>query len=226
MTFVAEGRVELHSPIRRWLPEVAASRVLRHPGAHLDDSVPADRPVTIEDLLTLRGGLGFTSDFGSPLVDALVETMQEGPSPRTLDRETFLSAAGAVPLAHQPGRGWTYNTGSTILGLLLERVAEKPLDHLMSDRIFGPLHMHDAQWWVPEGLQPRFTSRYRTTGNLEQPLELIDPPSGAHAHPPSFPDGASGLIGTADDWLKFGTMLIGHGTFEGRELLPQHWRRP
>lgn len=220
LTFVAQGRLELTSPISRWLPELSSPRVLRTPSAQLDDSVPADRPVTVEDLLTSRGGLGFTSNFESPLVGALVEQLQEGFSPRTIDRETFLSSAGRLPLAHQPGRGWTYNLGSTVLGLLLERVADAPLDDLMQKRVFDPLEMHDARWWVPEADWPRFTSRYDLTGTPPHPVELRDPPSGAHSRPPSFPDGASGIIGTADDWLNFGTMLATHGAFRDRVVLP------
>jgi len=220
LTLVADGRLELTAPITRWLPELSAPRVLRSAHADLNDSAPADRPVTVEDLLTSRGGLGFTSDFASPLVDALVDQLHEGSSPRTLDREAFLSVAGALPLAHQPGRGWTYNLGSTILGLLLERVADAPLEEVMRDRIFDPLQMHDARWWVPEADRPRFTSRYRQTGNPEHPFELRDPPWGHYSQPPSFPDGASGIIGTADDWLNFGTMLAADGTFKNREVLP------
>src|SRR5699024_10963395 len=114
LTFVADGSLDLEEPIDRRLPELSAPRVLADPSGPLADTVAADRPVTVRDLLTLRGGLGFTSDFGSPFTGALVSTLQEGPSPRTLRREEFLRAAAELPLAHQPGEGWTYNTGSTL----------------------------------------------------------------------------------------------------------------
>lgn len=220
LTFIADDTISLTAPIDHWLPELSRPRVLTDPRGDLTQTVPADRPVTIEDLLTLRGGLGFTTDFDSPLIVALTTRLQEGPSPRTLSRESFLAAAGELPLAHQPGRGWTYNLGSTLLGLLLERVAGAPLDDLMASRIFAPLGMEDARWWVGAGDLDRFTSRYGTTGKPEQPLSRIDPPRGLYSSPPAFPDGAGGIIGTADDWLAFGEMLLGRGIHRGQRLLP------
>lgn len=220
LTAVADGTLDLDSPIERWLPELAAPVVLGEPGGQLRHTVPARRPVTVEDLLTLRGGLGFTSDFESPFVTALVDKLQEGPSPRTLTRDSFLSAAGSLPLAHQPGSGWTYNTGSTLLGLLLERATATPLDELMTERLFDPLGMRDARWWVQEGDAHRFTSRYGTTGDPDRPLELVDPPTGHYSRPPAFPDGAGGVIGTVHDWFAFGAMLLGDGCYQGRQLLP------
>ena len=94
LTFVADGSLDLDAPIQRWLPELSDPRVLTDPSGPLTDTEPADRPVTVRDLLTLRGGLGFTTDFGSPFTEALVAQLQEGPSPRTLDRDSFLQAEG------------------------------------------------------------------------------------------------------------------------------------
>ncbi|NDO78935.1 serine hydrolase [Kocuria indica] len=220
LTFVAEGSIDLSAPINCWLPELSDPRVLTDSSGPLSDTVPADRPVTVQDLLTLRGGLGLTTDFESPFTEELVSHLQEGPAPRTLDRQSFLAAAAQLPLAHQPGRGWTYNTGSTLLGLLLERVADQPLDELMAQRIFDPLNMTDTRWWVPAADLDRFASRYAPTGDPEAPLRLVDPPDGQYSRPPSFPDGAGGTIGTADDWLVFATMLLNAGEYRGRRILP------
>ncbi|GGA54643.1 serine hydrolase [Pseudoclavibacter endophyticus] len=220
LTFVADGTVDLDSPVDRWLPELSSARVLVDPSGQLSHTVPASRPVTVEDLLTLRGGLGFTTDFESPFTEALVTTLQEGPQLRALDRQSYLTGAGRLPLAHQPGQGWTYNAGSTILGLLLERVAQQSLGVLMADRIVDPLGMRDARWWVPPSERSRFASRYRATDNPRSPVELVDPPDGQHSRPPSFPDGAGGLIGTADDWLAFGRMLLNGGESNGQRILP------
>lgn len=221
LSFVADGAIDLDSPIERWLPEVSQARVLRDPSGPLSESVPAARPVTVEDLLTLRGGLGFTTDFEAPYTEALVTALQEGPTPRTMDRESFVTAAGAMPLAHQPGEGWTYNTGSTLLGLLLERVGDQSLDELMAERIVNPLGMDDARWWVQQTDIPRFAARYGTTDDPQTPVQLVDPPEGHHAQPPSFPDGAGGMIGTANDWLAFGRMLLDGGQSQGRQILPK-----
>lgn len=221
LTFVADGTIDLDSPVHRWLPELSEQRVLTNPDGPITDTVPVTREVTVEDLLTLRGGLGFTTNFESPFADALMSTLQEGPGLRTLDRTTWLAAAGQLPLAHQPGQGWTYNTGSTLLGLVLERVTDLPLDALMAERVADPLGMHDLRWWVPPKDLGRFASRYGTTADPAAPLELVDGPDGQHSAPPSFPDGAGGMIGTAADLLAFGRMLLDGGRSQERRVLPE-----
>lgn len=105
LTFVADGSLALDSPVERWLPELSSPRVLVDPSSSLARTVPAERPVRVEDLLTLRGGLGFTTDFGSAFTEALVSGLEEGPRPRSLGRGEFLTRAGGLPLAHQPGDG-------------------------------------------------------------------------------------------------------------------------
>ncbi|TSI15109.1 serine hydrolase [Brevibacterium aurantiacum] len=222
LTLIGDGRLRLNDEVAGWLPEVEKSRVLVSPDASLTDTIDADRAITVEDLLTLRGGLGFPANFDSPIVHELTNTLQEGPTPRTMDRASWLKAAGSLPLVHQPGEGWTYNTGSTLLGLFLERVGREPLDVLMSDRILAPLGMQDARWWVDENDAHRFASRYELLDETKGLLNEVDAPSGFYSHPPSFPDGASGLIGTAGDLLKFAMMLINNGRYEGGQLIPRH----
>src|SRR5215468_6975976 len=47
-----EGRFALNDPIARWAPEFSQIRVLRSPDGPLDQTDPAERPITFEDLLT------------------------------------------------------------------------------------------------------------------------------------------------------------------------------
>ncbi|WP_145941213.1 serine hydrolase domain-containing protein [Corynebacterium glyciniphilum] len=222
LTFIAEGTVDLDSPVARWLPELADPRVLRDPTGPVEDTVPADRPVTVEDLLTLRGGLGFIPDFEAPYSVRLVDDLQEGRH-RALTRQEYLTAAAGLPLAHHPGDGWTYNTGSTLLGLLLERVADRPLEELMQERLLGPLGMVDMTWWVDTAdtdRRARFTARYAEQDGQDTPV-LVDGVDGIHAEPPSFPDGAGALIGPVGDWVTFARMLLGGGASDGVRVLPE-----
>ena len=57
MMLADEGKVRLDEPVDRLLPELADRRVLKRPDGPLDDTVPAKRPITVEDLLTFRLGL-------------------------------------------------------------------------------------------------------------------------------------------------------------------------
>src|SRR5579872_6166200 len=129
MMFVEEGRLRLRDPIDRWIPELANRRVLREPGAALDDTVPARRPITLEDLLTFRCGLGIRSPQPdtSPIQRQIDELQLVGfgpPDPASaLTPDEWLKRLGTLPLMAQPGEDWLYNTGSYILGVLLARVA-------------------------------------------------------------------------------------------------------
>src|SRR6202040_311070 len=58
LSLVDEGVLELNGPVDKLLPELAGRRVLRRPDGPLTDTVPADRPVTVRDLLTFTWGFG------------------------------------------------------------------------------------------------------------------------------------------------------------------------
>ncbi len=66
-----------------------------------------------------------------------------------------------ILLLHQPGDGWLYNTCSDILGVLVARVADRPLPAYLGERIFEPLGMKDTGFWVEPAALDRFTSSYR-----------------------------------------------------------------
>ena len=59
MVLVEDGRLRLDEPVDRLLPELADRRVLKRLDGPLDDTVPANRSITLRDLLSLRMGLGF-----------------------------------------------------------------------------------------------------------------------------------------------------------------------
>ncbi|HET9874172.1 MAG TPA: serine hydrolase domain-containing protein, partial [Mycobacterium sp.] len=52
MSLVDEGRLRLDDPITRWAPEFAEPAVLLDPAGPLDRTCPAQRPVTVDDLMT------------------------------------------------------------------------------------------------------------------------------------------------------------------------------
>ncbi len=122
-----------------------------------------------------------------------------------------------IPLLHQPGDAWLYNTSSDIQGVLVSRVSGRTLPEFLAERIFEPLGMADTGFAVPAGELDRFTSYYRPApaGGLEH----MDAPGGQWSSVPAFPSGAGGLVSTADDWLAFGRMLLGGGTPGGTRLL-------
>lgn len=222
MVLVDEGVLTLDDPVARWLPELAEPQVLRTPRSDLDDVVPAARPITVRHLLTFTAGHGFPPDFSLPYVARLAQELGQGPDPtRLAPPQEWLRRLSGIPLLHQPGEGWTYNTGSDILGVLLSRAARQPLEQLFAERLFEPIGMPDTGFWVPADRLDRLCHAYAAAPEGARP-ELVDAPPGRWATPPQFPSGASGLVSTAPDWLAFGRMLLAGGvTASGTRVLTE-----
>jgi CubicO group peptidase (beta-lactamase class C family) len=219
MMLVEDGQIALDDPVGRWLPELASPAVLRTPASPVDDVVPAARPITVADLLTFRAGYGFPSDFSLPVIGLLFSELKQGPPQPQLVAapDEWMATLSRIPMLHQPGEAWLYNTCSDILGVLIARVSGRPLPEFLAERLFEPLGMADTGFEVPAGQLDRFTSYYRA--DPAGGLELVDAPDGQWSSLPAFPSGAGGLVSTADDWLAFGRMLLAGGIAGGRRLL-------
>ncbi|MFC5144194.1 serine hydrolase domain-containing protein [Streptomyces aureoversilis] len=220
MMLAEDGRMALDEPVARWLPELASPVVVRTPESAVGDVVPAARPVTVTDLLTFRAGYGFPADFSLPAVAALFEEVQGhilAPQD-TLPPDEWLAALARIPMLHQPGEAWLYQTCSDVLGVLIARVADRPLPDFLAERLFEPLGMTDTGFAVPSAALGRFTSLYRPVP--DGGLELTDPPDGQWSSTPAFPSAGGGLVSTADDLYAFARMLLAGGTTDGgRPLL-------
>ena len=223
MILIEECRVRLDQPVDTWLPELAERRVLRDLDGPLEDTVPANRPITVRDLLTFTWGFGiFVGPRGAALRQAAddLDLFNAPPVPQTsYDADEWLRRLGTLPLAHQPGEGWMYNTGSDVLGVLISRVAGKPLEMFLRERIFEPLRMVDTSFYVPARKLDRVPSSYLAGDSGE--LSLYDPGQGASAWrtPPTFPSGAGGLVSTAGDCLAFGQLLLNKGRYGDERIL-------
>ncbi|MFB7208283.1 serine hydrolase domain-containing protein [Streptomyces sp. NPDC056255] len=218
MMLVEEGRIALNEPVRQWLPELAAPMVVRMPASPADDVVPADRVITVEDLLTFRAGYGFPSDFSLPAVQLLFSELKQGSGSlqpqQVLAPDAWMAALSRIPLLHQPGEEWLYNTCSDILGVLIARVSDRPLPEFLAERLFEPLGMADTGFVVPAAKADRFTSFYRADPEGGG-LRLADGPDGQWSSLPAFASGAGGLVSTADDWYAFARMLLAGGAGGG-----------
>jgi CubicO group peptidase (beta-lactamase class C family) len=223
MMLIDEGRLRLSDPVQRWLPELANRRVLRHLGSALDDTVPARRPITVEDLLTFRCGLGIilAPPDTYPIQKQISALQLVGfgpPDPAAkLVPDEWLKRLGTLPLMAQPGEQWLYNTGSYILGVLLARVTGVSLGELLQRRLFEPLGMTDTGFFVPDGKRDRLVSAYRLEAGRPQPDDAQV--TGAWTSAPAFPDGGAGLVSTADDYRAFSRLLLAHGRRDAHRLL-------
>ncbi|MYX14898.1 serine hydrolase [Streptomyces sp. SID8374] len=222
MTLVEDGLIAPADPVAAWLPELSSPLVVRTPQSPVDDVVSAVRPITLLDLLTFRAGYGFPSDFSLPALAPLLAELKQGPpQPQAVpEPDAWMAALSRIPLLHQPGEGWLYNTCSDILGVLIARVADRPLPVYLAERLFEPLGMTDTGFAVAPGALDRFTGYYRAGEDGGSGPELVDAPDGRWSTPPAFPSGAGGLVSTVDDWYAFGRMLLAEGLADdGRRVL-------
>jgi CubicO group peptidase (beta-lactamase class C family) len=222
MILVEECALRLDEPVDPWLPELADRRVLRTIESPLDDTVPANRPITLRDLLTFRLGIGAVMVFPPryPIQQAMAEAgVAPGPTLPAHAPDELMKRFGSLPLVHQPGERWLYNSGSDILGVLISRVAGTSLEEFLRERIFVPLGMNDTSFSVPASKLDRLASSYWT--NLETgEFEVFDGVEDSRwAGPPVFESGAGGLVSTVDDLLVFGRMMLKEGKHGNERIL-------
>jgi CubicO group peptidase (beta-lactamase class C family) len=215
LSFVDDGLLKLDEPVDRWLPELADRQVLRRPDGPLDDTVPAQRPITVRDLLTFTWGFGMQGAMLMatepwPIFTATVErdlATFGPPQPATApDPDTWITRLGELPLLAQPGERWLYHTGSQVLGVLASRVAAAPFGRVLSERLLNPLGMRDTGFYAAD------TGRLATAyARRDGRLEVVDAPDGQWSRPPAFADGGAGLVSSVDDVVAFGRMLLRGG---------------
>jgi CubicO group peptidase (beta-lactamase class C family) len=216
LSLVDDGLLKLDGPVDELLPELAGRRVLRRPDGPLTDTVPAQRPVTVRDLLTFTWGFGmqgamFMAPEPWPVVSA-AEDLQLAtfgpPQPGAMpDPDTWMSRLGQLPLLAQPGERWLYQSGSQVLGVLAARAAGAPFEDVLRERVLGPLAMLDTGFHAAD--TTRLSTAYESRDGR---LVVSDPPDGQWSRPPVFPDGAGGLVSSADDVVAFGRMLLRRGS--------------
>lgn len=228
MILVEDNKIDLEEPVHRLLPEMAGQRVLARLDGPLDETVPARRPVTVEDLLTFRMGFGLITepefDPPWPINEAARELglMLGPPEPRTVhDPDEWIRRFGTLPLMYQPGEHWNYNVGTLVLGVLLARAAGQPLGDLLRERLFDPLGMAETGFWLPEARARELPSQYQTDPETQQMTEQAQTGPEVWGRPPVFPSGSGGLVSTADEFLIFARLLLDRGVHGGTRLLSE-----
>jgi CubicO group peptidase (beta-lactamase class C family) len=215
MALVDDGVVRLDDRVEKWLPELADRRVLRNMDGSLDDTVPAERAITVRDLLTFTFGFGmvvemFMAPEPWPIVSAATDlhlgTLGPPNPDEPPDPDTWIAGLGSLPLLDQPGQRWMYNTGAMVLGVLAARAAGVSFPEVLRTRLFEPLGMRNTAFWTTD--PSRLATAYAPSPDG---LAVWDPPDGQWSHPPAFADGAAGLVSTVDDLLAFARMFLSSG---------------
>jgi CubicO group peptidase (beta-lactamase class C family) len=221
MTFVEDGTVRLYDPIERWLPELASRRVLRDPAGSPEDTVPSPRPITLHDVMSFQFGIGWTpSVLRDALFGMLAPPLAQAlgvPASTDLPPDGWLAKLAEMPLVYAPGERWTYHIAAEVLGVLLARLGDAPLEEVLRARVLDPLGMVDTSFSVPAAKRARLATLYATKDDA---LVVRDPAThSSWAEPPRFPSAGGGLVSTVDDFQRFARMLANGGELDGVRVL-------
>jgi CubicO group peptidase (beta-lactamase class C family) len=221
LMLLEEGRFALDEPITRWAPELAQMRVLRLPDGALADTVPAERTVTFEDLLTHRSGITYGAFQTGPLGRAYEETLG-GEVDSLVTPDEWIAGLASLPLIDQPGAGFHYGHSTDLLGFLLARMEGLPLDELLARRVFRPLGMKDTGFLVPREKRERRAWMYEfdETGRLIRRLTATGNSTlPERAEGMTYVSGGAGLWSTLDDYLAFARLFVEAGSVDSVRML-------
>lgn len=216
-----ESRFALEDPIARWAPEFSEMRVLRSPTGALDQTDPAERPITFEDLLTHRAGLTYGPFHRGPIAKAYEEALG-GDIDSEVAPDDWIAGLAALPLIDQPGAAFHNGHSTDLLGLLIARIEDAPLGDVLERRIFGPLGMRDTGFLVPRGNAGRRAGMYGFDEAGRLTARSTGPGGSTMPERPedmAYVSGGQGLWSTLDDYLAFARMFLGAGAVDGVRLL-------
>jgi CubicO group peptidase (beta-lactamase class C family) len=222
LMMLEEGKVRLNDPVSKFIPELKDLKVavplpspLPSPFAPPSQTppeprfytMPADREITIRDLLTHTSGL-----VSGPISMSQNEKVTYKKGETLAD---YIPRLGSVPLEFQPGTKWAYSAqaGIDTLVRIVEIVSGQTFDRFLRSRLCEPLDMKDTYFYPPEALTHRITTLYRKT---PKGLQKQDNPAFMNG---TYLSGGGGLFSTAEDYVRFAQMLANGGELDGKRLL-------
>ncbi len=217
MMLYEEGRFQLDDPIARFLPEFEAMSVYVSGHGTMMHTEPAERPITVRDLLTHTAGFTYGFLDETPLGEYYRrQGIEFNPGKQPL-AET-VAALAELPLAHQPGARWNYGVSFDVLGRLIEIWSGQALDRCFDERIFQPLGMTDTAFSISDEKRDRLASLYRQADGGG--IERVEPAAKtSYEDPVMLFSGGGGLLSTVDDFFRFTELLRRGGELDGVRLL-------
>ena len=213
-----EGHFELTDEISRWLPEFADMKVFDKGSVTRPFLVPAIEPIRVWHLMSHTSGLTY-GFLMSSTVDAIYRANGDNMDSFTVGTlEEACQRWASMPLLFQPGTRWGYSVATDVLGRLVEVISGKSLADFCAERIFEPLGMTDARWWVDDADAARLAGLYTPDPRTGKAVHLPSMAGFARARPGKF-SGGGGLVCTAADYQRFMQMLLNEGELDGVRYL-------
>jgi CubicO group peptidase (beta-lactamase class C family) len=225
LALVEEGKIGLKEPVGHFIPSFTKTTVAVKQGSEVK-IVPANRQITIEDLLTHTAGISYGRESQ---VSALYEAKGLGPAAGngwyTADKDEpiceTMERLGTLPFVEQPGEKFVYGYNTDILGCVVEKASGMPLDEFIRTRITGPLGMKDTRFFIPPAERERLAAVYASgSDGLIVRAPEGSKGQGSYVDGPrkSFAGGA-GLTSTAHDYARFLEMIRNGGVLGGARIL-------
>ena len=222
MMLQEDGRLLITDPVGKYLPEFMNTTVAQPNGRGSYDEVPANRNITIRDLLTHTAGISYGS---GPARNRWMDANITGWyfADRNETAGAVMARLAKLPLDAHPGERWIYGFNTDILGAMIEKISGQTLETFLNERLFGPLGLNDSHFFLPQQKANRLATVYSSTdtGQLERapdPGHMVG--QGAYINGPrvSFSGGA-GLLSTAMDYATFLQMMLNGGELDGKRFL-------
>jgi CubicO group peptidase (beta-lactamase class C family) len=214
MMLAEEGRLLVSDPVSKYLPAMGKMQV----GIERTDAtgkttlhlVPADREMTIQDLLRHTSGLTY-NNRGTTMVHKMYP---DTAAVRSAGPDEFIALLAKAPLRFSPGTKWEYSHATDVLGRVVEVVSGVSLGAFLDERVWKPLQMTDTAFWVPAAKQARLARPFDKDPDTGNPPNIRDVSA-----PPRFECGGGCAVSTAADYSRFAQMLLDGGSFDGVRIL-------
>ena len=214
MLLQEEGRLQVHDPVSRTLPELAHMKVgterIDAAGRKTFEILPVQREITLQDLMRHTSGFTYGTRGNSPVNTAYIDARIGSRDDTNAD---LVAKLAKIPLKYQPGTRWEYGVSTDVLGRVVEVVAGRTLGEVFAERIFKPLGMTDTAFYIPADKLSRAAQPWQRPGG--PPMT----PRFDVAVQPRYESGGGGLVGTASDYLRFSVMLLNGGKLGTVQLL-------
>ena len=233
MQLAEQGKIELDAPLNRYLHGFTAMRVVDdkryayHEGMNAlsllpglltfrlkaPRTVPAERDITIRDLLCHASGL---------------EQGIYGLISMKLDKSKRESLAAleqkysTMPLDFQPGKGGGYSplAGFDLLARVVEVVSGLPFDAYLQQNLFDPLGMQDTTFRLDDAQTARLVHVYKREKNrLKDVTDTAQDMDSLLKRGEHYTAGCGGLFSTLHDYDRFAHMLLNGGEVDGVRVL-------
>ncbi len=219
MILFERGLIDLENPVKNYINGYEDMYVIKD-GKY----IPANSDITLHNLLNMTAGMVYGGDWCESgaemqkLYDELKIRMANGEEFTTLQIAELLAKK---PLMFHPGESWTYGTCADVMGAVIEKVSGMKFSDFLDKEIFEPLEMCDTGFYVPSKKYDRLAQIYYYDEEQKKVavfndfhLLLTD-----YKKPPAFESGGAGLVSTLDDYIKFASMLLNKGEYNGKRIL-------